>query len=75
MPQYAGNNNQNIQNEQKDFGILDYASDLGKGVAGGALDAAEGILQLPNAIGEFFTGEDKETERILPELKTETALG
>lgn len=75
IPQYAGNNNQNMQNEQKDFGILDYASDLGKGVAGGALDAAEGILQLPNAIGEFFTGEDKETERILPELKTETALG
>lgn len=75
IPQYAGSNNQNMQNEQKDFGILDYASDLGKGVAGGALDAAEGILQTPNAIKEFFTGENIETERIMPELKTETALG
>lgn len=75
IPQYAGSNNQNMQNEQKDFGILDYASDLGKGIAGGALDAAEGILQTPNAIKEIFTGENIETERIMPELKTETALG
>lgn len=75
LPQYSGVR-EPVQNEEdKDFGIVDYALDFGKGIAGGALDAAEGILQTPNAIKEIFTGENIETERIMPELKTETALG
>lgn len=73
LPQYSGVQNQ--EPEEKDFGVMDYVKDFSKGVAGGALDAVEGILQTPNAVKELFTGENKKTERILPELKTETALG
>lgn len=75
LPQYSGVGEPVQKEDEKDFGVVDYALDFGKGIAGGALDAVEGILQTPNAIKEIFTGENVETERIMPELKTETALG
>ena len=75
LPQYSGVGEPVQKEDEKDFGVVDYALDFGKGIAGGALDAVEGVLQTPNAIKEIFTGENIETERIMPELKTETALG
>ena len=65
-------NSRKVQEEapqEEDLGILDYAADMGRGVVGGALDAAESIVQLPNMFS------DEETERIMPELETKTALG
>ena len=76
LPQYISSNSvQNQPQENKELGILDYVKDAGAGIIGGALDAAEGVIQAPAAIKEFITGEEIETERILPEIDTKTAAG
>lgn len=67
--QYNSRKPQEEAPQEENLGIIDYAADIGRGVVGGALDAAESIVQLPNMFS------DEETERIMPELETKTALG
>ena len=75
VPRYLQSNAPQETEKEQDLSFMDYVSDFGAGIVGGALDAGEGLLQTPMAIKDFITGEEVERERILPDIETKTALG